>query len=108
MKKIQITTVQKTANVEVIELNSSFVAKSVRAGDAAQEALRALNENAPLKPVLDDNGCEVLDDNGEGKVLMETDWDEWRRRGYSGINVQDLLCKTIPFAVELRDALLDS
>lgn len=106
MKRIQITTVQKTANVEVIELNSSFVAKSVRAGDAAQEALRILNEDAPVCPVIDDNGCEVIDETG--KTVMETDWDEWKRRGYSGLNIRDLLCKTIPFAVELRDALLNS
>ena len=81
MKFIQVTTVQKNANVEVIELFSSFIAKSVRAGDAAEDALRALDEDAPVCPLIDEHGLEVVDETG--KALMQTDWDEWKRRGYA-------------------------
>lgn len=54
MKKIQITTVEKTANVEVIELNSSFVAKAVRAADAATKLRNLIDEAVPKVPVLPD------------------------------------------------------
>ena len=81
MKKIQVTTIEKMANVQIIELNASFIARVVRL-------------QAQLKPLVEDITCtkrkfsdetkkydDVLDENGnkvieygrvDGKILAET------------------------------------
>lgn len=105
MRKIQITAVEIQSKAEVVVLNSSFVAKSVRGGDVAAEALRALEQDAPVMAMVDDHGNDVIDETG--RPLTETDWEEWRRRGYPGLPVREVFEKLLPFAVELRDALLN-
>lgn len=104
-KKIQISAVEMKALSEVIVLNTSFVAKAVRAADAAKEAKRILDEDAPTTEVLDEYGTPVPSPDGEYPV-METDWEEWRRRGYTGLNVKQMFEKLVPFAIELGNALL--
>lgn len=73
MKKIQVTTVQKTANVEVIELNSSFVAKAVRAADAAKKLRAIIDENVPQKAVVDSNNKPFIDAD-TGEEITEPDY----------------------------------
>ncbi len=104
-KKIQVSTVRKEANIEVIEVNASLIAKAVRAGDVAEEAFRLMHEDAPQTEVLDENGEPRCDDGVH--PVMETDWDEWRRRGYNGLAVRSMFEKVLPLVLELRDVLLD-
>jgi hypothetical protein len=104
-KKIQISAVEMKALSEVIVLNSSFVAKAVRAADAAKEAKRILDEDAPFTEVLNEYGAPVPSPDGEHPV-MEPDWEEWRKRGYTGLNVKQMFEKLVPFAIELGNALL--
>lgn len=103
-KKIQISAVELKALSEVIVLNASFVAKAVRAADAAKEAKRILDQDAPLTEALNEYGAPYSHD-GEHPV-METDWEEWRRRGYNGLNIIQMFEKLVPFAIELGNALL--
>lgn len=102
MKKIQITTVQKTANVEVIELNSSFVAKAVRAADAATKLSNLINKAVPQKPVLDDNGDPFVE-AGTGNIILEPDY-----TGILNIDIEpeEIMGKLCQFVLELESALL--
>lgn len=104
-KKVQISTVELKALSEVIVLDTQFVAKAVRAADVAKEAKRILDEDAPVTEVLNEYGAPVPSPDGEHPV-METDWQEWGRRGYNGLPVREMFDKLIPFAIELGNALL--
>ena len=81
MKKIQVTTVQKTANVQVIELNASFIARVVRlqaqleplVEDITRTKRKFNEETKKYEDVLDENGNKVIEyDRVDGKVLAET------------------------------------
>lgn len=102
MKKIQVTTVQKTANVEVIELNSSFVAKAVRAADAATKLKTLIDRVAPQKPVLDDEG-KPFTDADTGEIIVEPDY---TRIISIDIEPEEIVGKLCQFVHELEDALL--
>ena len=81
MKKIQITTIEKMANVQIIELNASFIARVVRL-QAQLEPLvknitrtkRKYNDGTKeYEDVLDENGNKVIEyDRVDGKILAET------------------------------------
>lgn len=81
MKKIQISTIEKMANVQIIELNASFIARCVRL-QAQLEPLvkditrtkRKYNEDTKkYDDVLDENGNKVIEyDRVDGRVLAET------------------------------------
>lgn len=62
MKKIQISTVQQTTDVEVIFVNSTLISKAIRAQIALDAALK--NTRTP-KVLCDDNGEPMLDANGK-------------------------------------------
>ena len=102
MEKIQVTTVQKTANVEVIELNSSFVAKAVRAADAATKLRNLIDKAVPRIPVLDSEGEPIIDAN-TGNVMLEPDYT-------SAVNIEiepeESMGKLCQFVHELESALL--
>lgn len=102
MKKIQVTTVQKTANVEVIELNSSFVAKAVRAADAAKKLREKIIRSVPQKAVLDENGDPVIEP-GTGKAATEPDYS---MPCNIDIDPEEVVNKLCQFTHELEDALL--
>ena len=80
MKKIQITTIEKMANVQIIELNASFIARVVRL-QAQLEPLvknitrtkRKYNDGTKeYEDVLDENGNKVIEyDRVDGKVFAE-------------------------------------
>ena len=89
MKKIQVTTVPKQANVQVIELNASVIARVVRL-------------QAKLEPIVSGSKCvkteyneatqkreEVLDENGN-KVY-----------DYSSIDGKFVIEEVVPFFDEL-------
>ena len=81
MKKIQITTVEKMANVQVIELNASFIARVVRLQAQLEPLIKDItrtkrkfnDEEKKYEDVLDENGNKVIDyDRVDGRILAET------------------------------------
>lgn len=103
-KKIQISTVKQTADVQVINLNAYFVAKAIKAQVAInshmsrglREPRYELDENA--KRVLDDNGKPVILKDENGKVKYSYD-------GYLTEEGVDALLDVVkPFLDELVEA----
>ena len=81
MKKIQITTVEKMASVQIIELNASFIARVVRLQAQLEPMVenitrtkRKFNEETKkYEDVIDENGNKVIEyDRVDGKILVET------------------------------------
>lgn len=68
MKKIQTSLVNKNANVQVIELNSYFIAKTVRMQAKLQRVIEDLNI---YKDNCDENG-KSLGVDSEGKDITRT------------------------------------
>lgn len=80
MKKIQVTTIEKMANVQIIELNASFIARVVRlqaqleplVNDITRTKKKYNDETKKYEDVLDENGNKVIEyDRIDGKVLVE-------------------------------------
>lgn len=81
MKKIQVTTIEKMANVQIIELNASFIVRVVRlqaqleplVKDITRTKRRYNDEEKKYEDVLDENGNKVIEyDRIDGKILAET------------------------------------
>lgn len=81
MKKIQVSTIEKMANVQIIELNASFIARVVRLQAQLEPMVenitrtkRKFNEETKkYEDVLDENGNKVIEyDRVDGKILAET------------------------------------
>ena len=102
MKKIQVTTIQKTANIEIIELNSSFVAQTVKAAVEAKSLKSIIMRETPQRIKTDDEGDTVKDENG--KEIREYLWDEGTRLYIS--NPEDIIDNLIGFVLKLEAALL--
>ena len=64
MKKIQVSTVQKQANVEVIDLNSYFIAKAVKAQLVAHNVIDPMT-TVIKRPVVDAKGRFEKDEHGD-------------------------------------------
>ena len=62
MKKIQVSTVHQTADVEVIFVNGALISKAIRAKVALENALEGTRS---MVPKCDENGYPVTDENGE-------------------------------------------
>lgn len=81
MKKIQVTTIEKMANVQIIELNASFIARVVRLQAQLEPIVKNITHNKrkfndgakTYEDVLDENGNKVIEyDRIDGKFLAET------------------------------------
>lgn len=81
MKKIQVTTIEKMANVQIIELNASFIARVVRlqaklepiVKDITRNKRKYNDEEEKYEDVLDENGNKIIDyDRVDGRILAET------------------------------------
>lgn len=81
MKKIQITTIEKVANVQVIALNASFIARVVRLQAQLEPLVKNIarikrkfnDETKKYEDVLDENGNKVIEyDRVDGKILVES------------------------------------
>jgi hypothetical protein len=80
MKKIQVTTIEKMANVQIIELNTSFIARVVRLQAQLEPIVENItrtkrkfnDETKKYDDILDENGNKVIEyDRVDGKVLAE-------------------------------------
>lgn len=69
MKKIQVSTVRQTADVEVVFINANLISKVIKAQSALDRMLDGTR--TPVIKHRDDNDEEVLDENG--KPVFETD-----------------------------------
>ena len=81
MKKIQVTTIEKMANVQIIELNASFIARVVRlqaqleplVKDITRTKRKYNDETKKYDDVLDENGNKVIEyDRVDGEILAKT------------------------------------
>lgn len=81
MKKIQVSTIEKMANVQIIELNASFIARVVRlqaqlepmVKDITRTKRKFNEETKKYEDFLDENGNKVIEyDRVDGKILAET------------------------------------
>ena len=81
MKKVQITTIEKIANIQIIELNASFIARVVRLQAQLEPLVENItrtkrkfnDETKKYEDVLDENGNKVIEyDRVDGKILAET------------------------------------
>jgi len=81
MKKIQISTIEKVANVQVIELDAAFIARAVRlqaklepiVKDATRNKRKFNDETKEYEDVLDENGNKVIIyDKVDASILAET------------------------------------
>ena len=69
MKKIQVTTIEKMANVQIIELNASFITRVVRLqaklepvlADAKRVKTKYNESTQKREDVLDENGNKCYD-----------------------------------------------
>ena len=80
MKKIQITTVKQTCDVQVIGINAYLIAKAIKAQiaveNAVEEAKRTKTkyneETKQYEDVLDKNGNKVIEYNSiKGRIIAE-------------------------------------
>lgn len=102
MKKIQVTTVTKQANIEIIELSSNFVAKAVRAADEAKRLKEDILNNLKYRDKYE-NGHVVKDD--DGCAVQEPSWEE-SEMCIPGVVMKSIHDILIAFNVELEEALL--
>ena len=69
MKKIQVSTVRQIADVEVLFVNASLIAKAINANNAIQDILenaKAQGDIVPrYEPAHDEDGNEVRNEYGE-------------------------------------------
>lgn len=81
MKKIQVSTIEKMANVQIIELNVSFIARVVRLQAQLEPLVENItrtkrkfnDETKKYEDVLDESGSKVIEyDRVVGKILAET------------------------------------
>ena len=75
MKKIQVTTVTKNANVQVIELNAYIISKVIRAQVQLEALLRGTIRTKKEYKAVDEEGhkewVDVLDENGNTIPLYD-------------------------------------
>jgi hypothetical protein len=98
MAKIQVSTVTKQANVQVIELNAYTITKIVKAQIRLKDALKNAEHKKREYKVVDDETGEkawvnVLDENGN--EIVE----------YSNVDGSMLNNEVMPLLQELVDAL---
>ena len=101
MKKIQVSTVQKQANVEVIDLNSYFIAKAVKAQLVAHNAIDPMVCEA-TRPVVENDGKVKKDEHGDD--MFETVKFIERDNQIAPEALQTILDDVIPFLDELVKA----
>jgi len=109
-KKIQVSTVKQTADVQVLFINASLITKALRASIAAKSILDKMCEfNSAISPVFkkNDEGGELLDENG--KPVPELDENDKPMFNYSYFRMDAILVEQFhrhvaPFLKELVDA----
>lgn len=113
-KKIQLSTVRQTADVEVLFVNAALICKVINAHNVMDSIIRKAKDNygikEPTHTVLDENGEPCLNENGY--EIKERDVDENGKPVvmYSSYRIDDcelegLAEVVLPFLNELRSTL---
>lgn len=110
-KKIKVSTVRQEADVEVLYVNSNLISKAIRASIAAKNILYQISDAIqPLEePKLDENGKEVVDENGKIVRIPVVDKNNNVVHQYSWANMSDAAVEefhknVLPFIEELTAA----
>lgn len=114
-KKIQVSTVKQTADVQVLFINTSLITKALRADMASKEILSKLTDdyNAAIKPrteqIVDEDGNIVADENGNPKTKPVLDKNGNQVYDYSYMRMDAKYAEMFhtqiaPFLKELMDA----
>jgi len=114
MKKIQVSTVRQTADVEVIFINASFISKVINAANAIEMLIDASERCNSIhrlyKPETDEYGKEVTNEEGLVKTVPVLDENgkqivEYNEAYICPNTLQELDERVKPFLRELRKAL---
>lgn len=114
-KKIQVSTVKQTADVQVLFINASLITKALRADMASREILAELTDGyntaikACIQQVVDEDGNVVTDENGSPKTKPVLDENGNQVYDYSYMRMDAKYAKMFhtqiaPFLKELVDA----
>lgn len=104
-KKIQISTVKQTADVQVINLNAYFVAKAIKAS-LALNSENILRLRQPKYERTED-GVKILDENNKPIVVKDENGNNQYNYRFSSLGVPevDALFDVVkPFVDELVEA----
>lgn len=93
-KKIQISTVEMTANAQVINLNAYFISKAV---EAKLELINALKDCKYKKHIVDETDTDGNETKGH-------DVTEYNRYKMMEDQIEAIDTKILPFLEELVDA----
>lgn len=113
MKKIQVSTVRQMADVEVLFVNASLIAKALRAQMAASKIAKYMEDVRDVYPEMetevDDENNPIIDENGRVKehpMLDEKGNQVWYYGNHciGADSVKDFYKNVAPFLKELVDA----
>lgn len=113
MKKIQVSTITKNAEVEVLFVNANLISKAVRASIALDTIIERAKAEGCIIPRynadMDENGNPKCDDRGVVKTTPILDAKgnqiiDYTRTEVSGIELQKLNEEVNTFLIELTEA----
>jgi hypothetical protein len=85
MKKIQVSTVRQQADVEVVFINANFISKVIKAQSALDRVLDGTRTPCVQR---DENGNDVVDENGKPVYVKDDADNSIYEYGYRGIREQ--------------------
>lgn len=113
MKKIQVSTVRQTADVEVLFVNANLISKVIRASIAIENIIELAKARGCIVPRYyqeeDENGNPITDDKGIIKTTPVLDENnkqiiDYQRADVSKEDLQALNEQVMPFLKELTEA----
>jgi hypothetical protein len=84
-KKIQVSTVRQTADVEVVFINANLISKVIKAQSALDRMLDGTRTPCVQR---DENGNDVVDENGKPVYVKDDAGNIIYEYGYRGIREQ--------------------
>jgi len=112
-KKIQVSTVNMTSDVQVLFVNANLITKGLRAQMAASKIAKHMEDNRNVYPVMetevDQEGNPIVDERGYAKehpMLDEKGNHVWYYGNHrlDATDVEDFYKNVAPFLKELVDA----
>lgn len=113
MKKIQVSTVRQTADVEVLFVNANLISKVIRASIAIENIIELAKDQGCIIPRYyqeeDENGNPLTDDKGIIKTTPVLDENNKQIIDYSQVDIskEDLRAlneQVMPLLKELTEA----
>lgn len=113
MKKIQVSTVRQTADVEVLFVNANLISKAIRASIVIENIIELAKAQGCIIPRYnqesDENGNPITDNKGIIKTTPVLDENNKQVIDYQSVDVskedlRDLNEQVMPFLTELTKA----